>query len=87
MKLTETPTRHLRPRPGRLGYWLRRPEPSLVVGVALTVWPMAEGLRERDWFIGLLSLIGLATVAFIWKYREGARFNADRWRQGHRDVW
>jgi hypothetical protein len=87
MKLTETPPRDLRPRPGLLGYWMRRPEPSLVIGVALTVWPIVEGVWQRDWLIGLLALIGLATVMFLWRYREAGRWNADRWRQGYRDVW
>ncbi|SBV25147.1 hypothetical protein GA0070620_0617 [Micromonospora krabiensis] len=42
---------------------------------------------ERDW----VALVGAALCGgsglFVWFFRDGAVYNAERWRQGHEDVY
>jgi hypothetical protein len=40
----------------------------------------------RDWPLLLVVLPSAATGLFVWITRQTWRTNADRWRQGYRDV-
>ncbi|RKN53132.1 hypothetical protein D7193_25485 [Micromonospora costi] len=87
VKVAETPPRRLRQRSGRVGYWLRRPEPSLLAAAVFTVMFLVSAIVEQDW----VPLLGVALCGggglFVWFFREGAAYNAERWRQGYEDVY
>ncbi|MFI7604425.1 hypothetical protein ACIBTV_04805 [Micromonospora sp. NPDC049366] len=87
VKTRETTPRGLRRRSGWLGYWLRRPEPSLLAATLFTVGFGVSAVVERDW----VALVGAALCGgsglFVWLFRETAVYNAERWRQGYEDVY
>ncbi|NJP35505.1 hypothetical protein [Micromonospora thermarum] len=87
VKVVATPPRGLRGRGGWLGYWLRRPEPSLLAAAVFTVLFAVSAVVERDWVPLVGGAICGAGGLFVWLFREGAVYNAERWRQGYEDVF
>jgi len=79
----ETPRRagqFLRPRPRSIGYWLRRPEPSLAVGASFTVGSLLYAvLRDDPASVIMAVLMGPLTI-FVWWSRDITRRNAEQWR-------
>jgi hypothetical protein len=89
-KRRETPRRswaRLTSRPRLLGYWLRRPEPSLVASAAFVALfiLIAVGAGQP------VALVGAAACAlagvFIWRTRKVSRDNAERWRLRRPDAF
>ena len=83
----ETPRRGQRPRPGILGYWMRRPEPSVGLSVIFASVALGRAALTGNW--ALLLIVGpcAAAAVWVWMTRRVWRWNADRWRRGYRDVF
>jgi hypothetical protein len=68
-------------------YWLRRPEPSIAVGILATVWFVVMAVAVGELW-SLISLIGaaltLGVTVWAWSDRGLWRDNAERARRGDR---
>ena len=82
-----------RPTPGkdgrgvpvtRVGYWLRRPELSIVVGFLATAWFVVMAIAVEEPWILVGAVVVLGATMFVWFTRELWRDNAERARRGRR---
>jgi hypothetical protein len=69
-----------------LGYWLRRPEPSIAISAIFTSIFLLLMAVTRDWALLVIVLPGAGAGLFVWVTRHVWRRNADRWQQGYDDV-
>jgi uncharacterized membrane protein len=71
----------------RLGYWLRRPELSIVVGILATAWFVVMSVAVGEPWILLAAVFILGVTIWVWFKRGSARDNAERARRGHRPFF
>ncbi len=75
-----------RPRPRGVGYWLRRPEPSVALALLSALFFLLLAVVARDWAPLVAALPTGAGGVFVWRTRAVWRYNAEQWRQGY-DVF
>jgi thiol:disulfide interchange protein len=70
-----------------LGYWMRRPEPSVGLLVLSVAVSLVRAALTHNWALLLVAVPCSAAGAWVWMTRRVSRWNADRWRQGYHDVF
>src|SRR5262245_17085106 len=73
-----------RPRRRSLGYWLRRPEPTIATSVMLAMTFLLLATAEPTFLI--VALTSGVAGAFVWWTREVWRDNAEAWRQQREEA-
>ncbi|WP_179855421.1 hypothetical protein [Paractinoplanes atraurantiacus] len=48
---------------------------------------LARAALTHDWALLLIAVPCAAAAAWVWATHRAWRWNADRWRQGYRDVF
>jgi hypothetical protein len=64
-----------------IGYWIRRPEPSIVSCILFALVFLLIALTTRDWVPVVAALLVLAAGTFVWWNRATVRWMAEQWRQ------
>ena len=69
---------------GRLGYWLRRPELSIAVGILATASFVVMAIAVGQPWILMAAVFILGMTVLVWFKRGLARDNAENARRGNR---
>lgn len=81
LKRQETPRRGSWIAPRSIGYWIRRPEPSIAVSILFALLFLLIAFTTRDWVPVVAALLVLAAGAFAWWNRATVGWMAEQWRQ------